>query len=278
MLKRFSLYLFLLLLSIQATKAQEWELGALAGASGYIGDLNPTNPIKFTNPAISFNIKYNFDPFNGLKLSFTQGEVQANDADSKSKYQQLRNLNFNSSISELALVYEFNFYEFIPGSSKHGFTPYAFFGFSGFLFNPKTEYNGQVVNLRDLGTEGQGTLLGTKKKYSNLAFAIPFGMGIKYNFASNYNIGFELGYRNTFTDYLDDVSKTYVDKTVLATTNGQIASDLSDRSGEVNSGVYIGETFSQRGDDSRRDFFMFTGITISYTFTPIKCPPFKKYR
>lgn len=258
--------------------AQEWEFGTNIGAMGYMGELNRHNPLKFTNPAASINVRYAFTPFSGLKLSLTQGSVQGSDATSNQTFEKARNLSFKSNITELALNYEYYFLPFTPGSGKEKFTPYVFVGISGFLFDPTAEYNGTTYNLRELGTEGQGTSMNKDKKYSNMNAAIPFGIGAKYNFIDNFNIGVELGYRNTFTDYLDDISKNYVDNAVLANTNGQISAILSDRSGEINNGVNLGEAYTQRGDASRRDFYMFAGLTITYTLTPIKCPKITSYR
>jgi len=270
--------IFILLLSSQRLMAQEWEFGMHVGGMGYIGELNRHNPLKITDPAGSLFVRYAFTPYSGLKLSFTQGAIQGADANSKQQFEKARNLSFSSNITELALNYEFYFFTFTPGSGKDRFTPYTFIGIAGFMFEPTAIYNGNTYNLRDLGTEGQGTPLNSAKKYSNTNYAIPFGIGMKYNFADNFNLGVELGYRNTFTDYLDDISKVYVDKTVLANNNGQLAAELSDRSGEINNGVNLGEAYTQRGDASRRDFYMFAGLTISYTLTPIKCPKISNYR
>lgn len=271
-------FLLLLLMIAKFSSAQEWEIGTNVGMMGYIGDLNRNNILKFTNPAASINVRYALTPFHGLKLSFTQGTVQADDKDSKFDYQKARNLNFTSNISEIAINYEYYFFPFTPGSGKERFTPYVFLGIAGFRFEPTTELNGVTYKLRELGTEGQGTSFNSSKKYSNTALSIPFGIGFKYNFVDNFNLGLELGYRNTLTDYLDDVSKVYADKDVLENNNGIVSALLSDRSGEVNNGVYIGETNTQRGDASRRDFYMFAGITLTYTFTPIKCPKLSIYR
>jgi opacity protein-like surface antigen len=253
------------------SSAQEWEFGTKAGMMGYIGDLNTQNTFKFNRPAFGIDVRYGFTPFSGLKLSFLQGSVTADDANSTIASQKLRNLNFSSSVTEIALVYDYYFWPFTPGTGKYKVSPYVYFGIAGFLFEPTTEYNGNTVKLRELGTEGQGTVLNKDAKYSNFALAIPFGIGIKYNFADNFNIGLELGYRNTFTDYLDDVSGVYVDKTQLATLSSQLASDLSDRSAEVNNGTSVAETFTMRGDDTR-------SISLSYTLTPIKCPDFKIFK
>jgi hypothetical protein len=272
------LLIFFLLMLSKFTQAQEWEIGSSLGMMGYMGDLNRNNPMKFTNLAASINVRYALTPYHGFKLGFTQGGVQAYDKDSKNAFEKARNLSFKSNITELALNYEYYFYPFTPGSGKERFTFYAFAGVAGFRFEPLAEYNGTTYKLRELGTEGQGTSFNKSAKYDNIAISIPFGVGFKYNFIDNFNLGFELGYRNTLTDYLDDVSKTYADKDVLTNSYGQISALLSDRSGEINNGIYTGETYTERGDASRRDFYMFAGITISYTFTPIKCPKISSYR
>jgi Domain of unknown function (DUF6089) len=271
------LIVFILMFS-KLSHAQEWEVGSNIGMMGYIGDLNRNNPAQFTNLAASIHVRYALTPYHGFKLAFTQGGVKGSDQDAKSDFEKARNLSFKSNITEIALNYEYYFYPFVPGSGKNRYTLYAFAGIAGFRFEPLAEFNGSTYKLRELGTEGQGTSFNSSAKYDNLALAIPFGVGFKYNFIDNFNLGFELGYRNTFTDYLDDVSKTYADKDILTNANGQISALLSDRSGEINNGVYTGETYTERGDASRRDFYMFAGITISYTFTPIKCPKINIYK
>ncbi len=43
-----------------------------------------------------------------------------------------------------------------------------------------------------------------------MALVVPIGVGVKYALNERMNLGFEVVYRYTTTDYLDDVSKTYV--------------------------------------------------------------------
>lgn len=267
-----------MLMCAKSVLAQEWEVGSSIGMMGYMGDLNRNNPVKFTNAAATISLRYAVSHFHGFKLGFTQGGVQGSDKDAKTAFERERNLSFKSNISELALNYEYYFYPFQPGSGKNKYTLYTFVGIAGFRFEPLAEFNGTTYKLRELGTEGQGTSFNKSSKYDNIALAVPFGLGFKYNIVDNFNLGVELGYRNTFTDYLDDVSKVYADKDVLTNSNGLISALLSDRSGEQNNGIYTGETYTKRGDASRRDFYMFAGITISYTFTPIKCPNISIYK
>jgi hypothetical protein len=59
-----------------------------------------------------------------------------------------------------------------------------------------------------LSTEGQG-IYPDKKPYSLWQPTIPFGGGVKFAITENLRIGFEIGLRKLFTDYLDDVSTSY---------------------------------------------------------------------
>ncbi len=65
--------------------------------------------------------------------------------------------------------------------------------------------------LRGLGTEGQGNAAyPDRKPYGSMGICLPFGVGAKYAINPRMNIGVEISHRFTNTDYLDDVSKTYV--------------------------------------------------------------------
>ena len=95
---------------------------------------------------------------------------------------------------------------------RYRFTPYVTFGIGAFSYDPYAYYQGQKVYLRPLGTEGQGYrgLSGSQilRKYGRL-FSTGSGHEIQHQ-SQNINVGFEIAYRFTTTDYLDDVSKTYV--------------------------------------------------------------------
>lgn len=254
--------ILLLLLISSGTFAQNWELGGFAGSSGYIGDFNQNNPFKFTNAAIGFYAKRNFNGYFSAKLGYTYAKIKG--ADSLSTNQQLRNrnLSFFTPLNEVSLTGELNFFNYLPGISMKRWTPFIFAGFAFVNFDPKTNYNNTEYALRPLKTEGQ------QKEYPYAALSIPYGIGVKVNFYKSWNLAFELGYRAAFTDYLDDLGGVYADRNSLISANSKM---LADRSGEK-TGVYIGSTGSQRGDLRARDIYMITGISISYTFLSQKCP------
>ena len=85
---------------------------------------------------------------------------------------------------------------------------------------------------------------------------MPFGGGVKIGVSENFNIIFEYGLRKAFTDYLDDVSMTYVG---IPSEFNNITTELSDRSldGPQAAGI-------ARGDETNNDWYSFSGITLSF--------------
>ena len=256
-----SIVLFCFLLLSFSLKAQTWDLGGSLGAAGYMGDLNPSNPLKISGPALGIFGSRNFDGYWSLKLKYTFGIIAAADNNSSSLQLQQRNLSFRTFLNEGALTGEFNFFKYIPEVGQNKFTPFIYLGVGALGYNPQAKYNGHYYDLRPLTTEGQS------KPYPTVALTIPYGAGIKYNFMGKWNFIADIGYRNPYTDYLDDVSGLYPAKNKLSSP---LAQTLSDRSGEQ-TGVYIGTPGTQRGDGRPHDTYFFINLGISFTFISTKC-------
>ncbi len=252
--------------------AQRTEFGIWGGGSGYMGDINPSQPLKITDPAGALFLRINYNAFWALRLGVAQGKVRASDAESSDPNQRLRNLSFQSTISEVSGMLEFNLFKYAV-KTRYKFSPYVFTGLSAFLFNPQAEYQGSTYDLQPFGTEGQQKT-GKNDTYDLVSLAIPFGVGFKYNIGGKTTLAADIGYRKAFTDYLDDVSGNYAGAQTVQNNNGTIAAAFSDRSGEVNNGENLGRSGSQRGDGTKKDMFLLAGISITYTFVPQKCPTF----
>ena len=271
--------------------AQRSEFGVFGGGSYYVGDLNPKKHFLLTKPAAGLIYRYNFNPHFAFKGNAFLGSVEGDD--SKSGYNVKRNLSFVSPITEFSAQIEFNFFPFITGNSKYPFSPYVFAGVSLFKFNPKGELKDDIVNsngkvlyhkgtyaLQPLGTEGQGTsYYPDRKPYSLTKFAIPFGVGIKYNLFRKVSIGLEYGLRRTQTDYLDDVSTTYANPSVLSSENTPVSSVLSDKT-EVVEGQIINNTDLQRGNSKNKDWYSFFGVSVVFRlkFGNETCPAYGKQK
>jgi uncharacterized protein DUF6089 len=256
------LIIFLLLLSLSVSlRAQTWEIGGSVGGSGYLGDLNPNNPIKVSGIAAGVFVKRNFDGYFSAKLNYTYGQIAAADSTSSDPQFRQRNLSFKTQLNELSLIWEFNFFKYVPEAGQNRFTPFIYLGTGVVGYNPQAVYQGQTYDLRPLMTEGEN------KPYPKIAVSIPYGAGVKYNFSGKWNFIADIGYRNPYTDYLDDVSGLYPNKSKLSSP---IAQALSDRSGE-NTGNYIGSPGTQRGDLRSHDTYFFINLSISFTFVSSKC-------
>ena len=138
------------------------ELGIFTGASYYIGDLNQTQHFKNSHLALGIIAKHNINPRFALRGLVAYGTVSANDAQSPSKYNGVyknRNLSFSSTILEVGGGVEFNYFPFQIGNKNYRGSGYLFAEIAYFQMNPTTVYNGETIELRTLGTEGQGTPL-----------------------------------------------------------------------------------------------------------------------
>lgn len=249
--------IFLLPSNIQAQS----EAGIYFGGSYYFGDLAPGGHFKFFKPGGGILYRHTINPRWNFKGNVLYGKIWADDAESSDDYQIERNLNFESTILEVATEFEFNFMPFLAGHMKYPFTPYIFGGLAIFKINPKAEYNGVMYELHNMSTEGQGlTAYPDKKNYSLVQLGIPFGVGLKLNIAENYTLGVEYGLRKTFTDYIDDVSTTYIDTEDVLAEKGPVAAALADRSLNPNNENKVGK---QRGDSSIMDWYSFIGITFT---------------
>lgn len=262
-------------LSAQNSVVQEGEFGIGVGAAHYFGDLNTRAKLNAAKFAGSIFFRKNFSNYIALRIGASFAQLGYSDRyNTHNEYMYRRNLSFNSKVWELSLQGDFNFFRFMPGEAEYSFTPYITLGAGIFSYDPYAYLRGEKVFLRPLGTEGQGnSLYPDRKQYSSMGISIPFGGGVKYALNERFNIGFEILHRFTNTDYLDDVSKTYVDPAVFpanpdgSTSNGLL---LSDRSYEI--GEPIGGPGIQRGNSKQKDQFVTAMFHLTFNIQSYKCP------
>lgn len=255
---------------------QGWEAGGWLGTAFYLGDLNTNFDFTRPGPAGGIIARYNFNKRLAFKASANYLQVSADDATSSNPFERARNLNFQSDIFDGTFQFEFNFLSFKHGDKDEFFSPYLFAGFNIFHFNPKTEYQGEMVELRPLGTEGQFR----GEEYYSVSGGLAYGFGFKLSLSYEWSLNFELNARSLFTDYLDDVSTVYPDKRELEKLRGPVAVALSDRSGELGSEIngQIGRRGTQRGNSTNNDTFITLGVGLLYYFGDVRCPEYGKGR
>jgi len=258
-MKKYIIYFSLLIIS-NIVFAQKWDVGISAGLANYWGDLAPSIAFNETKPAASILARYNISTSFAWVNQFSAFQLSGDDKNFSSN--KIRNLNFTSNITEYSSFIEFNFVKFGPFKRDAKFTGFTYLGFAGFSFNPQTKFDGKTYDLADLQTEGVS--------YSKFSFAIPFGIGIKWLFTHNKCLEANVGFRRTYTDYLDDVSGKYIDPTSKTGVGGLLA----DRSWEV-AGEPQFKTGYQRGEPGYNDWYMQAMLTLSIRLpSKIKCAKF----
>ena len=263
-LKKLSFALFILFHTCFENKvsAQEFGLQINAGLMNYGGDLR-TTPYTFREVKLTAgaDIRYQINKF-AVRAGFNYGSIQSDDKKIKSFI--YRNLSFKTNITEASLCLE---YDIFSPDQDHKLIPYVFAGIGVYHYNPYTTYNSQKVYLQPLGTEGEGlSIYPDRKVYSLTNFEDPLGIGIKYKLSSNLLIGVEFNSRFLYTDYLDDVSKTYPDESELFKAHGQLAVDVSFRGDEIDPTLTY-PSGKRRGNPKHNDNYYTSVLTLTYIFS-----------
>lgn len=258
-----------LLLSFN-TWGQYSEIGFFGGGSNFIGDVGDYGFHLPKDYAYGGFYRYNFNGHWSIRAQVNYGRIRNADSLSSYDYRVNRNLSFESAILEGSVMLEFNFLEYETGR-RNSHTPYIMGGFGAFRFNPETEYQGQMYELREMGTEGQLTSENPAGFYADGSTFFIFGMGYRWSVADFIAIGIESTFRRTNTDYLDDVSGLYADPSVIEEARGPVAAALSDRSL-----IASDKRDTYRGNPQTNDWYVFTGITLQFKFGELyeKCASF----
>jgi hypothetical protein len=216
MTKRFPA-LILSLFLFMAGYSQQWKLKRIEGIVG-IGTANVYSDLggapdatsllfikditfRSTRPSVYAGLRYRIDPRSTVKLSLIYGYSKTQD------YAGSRNENrgFTSvtQLFEITANYEYYFLAehrqlrsaamfnrrgMINDYSSLG--AYVFIGLGATLFKPHLELTETRVGdhyKNNLGVTG----------------TIPIGLGIKYIISDKWILGYEIGYRQTLSDYLD---------------------------------------------------------------------------
>ena len=269
------------------------EIGINLGPTFFLGDLGGhrgigTTFIKDVNLPVTKFMKGLFltvspNEWIGFRLAAQLTYLEGSDNLITTKgvnetYRKDRNLDFKSNVSEAYAAIEiFPFSILNLGNDDYmsKIRPYVFAGVGIFHFNPMgslTDANGNISwhYLQPLHTEGQGFKeYPNRPNYKLTQLNIPLGMGVKYLLSNNVNVGLELLYRKTFTDYIDDVSTNYINHDLfnkyLSAADANIALQINDKSSGT--GITRTNPGDQRGnvknDDAYFSFVLKIGFKIA---------------
>lgn len=287
--KDFILTIAILFISSALLAQYRWDFGVNIGASNYLGEIGGEEEtrrdfvfdMKLNRTQMVFGVfgRYKITPQLAVNTGINYGRVKGSDSNSKNPARVARNLSFQNDILEISTRLELTLlYDNDVGGRGYynpDFRLYGFLGAGVIRHNPKATYNGtdqdligELLDLQPLETEGIS--------YNLWQFSLPAGIGLYFTHKKVHRFGWEIGYRTTFTDYIDDVSTTYA---YDMGDNSSIAAEMGNRTTEIsletaasyadeydletpNGGSYmVGE---KRGDPTNNDGYLFTQFSYSY--------------
>ena len=225
------------------------------GFANYGGDLQQKRyTLKQAGLARTIGIGYNLTNRLQVRGDYTFAKIGADDKQNASAVLQQRNLNFKANLFETALTLQYDLID----EDRYGLVPYLYAGIAYFKASPYTySADGTKYFLAGLHTEGQGLPNdASEPAYSTKHISIPFGFGLRMKLNDVFAVSFESGFRKTFTDYIDDVSSTYADYTLLNNYN-PVSAQLAFRGGEVKDGTSYPAAGTQRGNAANKDYYYF---------------------
>ena len=191
MKKAIGTWLLLLALtgSAQAQTEPEYrlEIGGAVGALTYLGDFNSAL-FKNVQPMGSLLAKYRLDPRRALSFNVGYGQLKGSDRDAKTYYPDTIDYSFKTSLVDVGLRYEYNFWPYGTGEEYRGakrLTPYIFIGL------------GATIAKADTADK------------TDVALNVPLGGGVKYKMADRLNLALEWAVHFTGSDVLDGAKDPY---------------------------------------------------------------------
>ena len=212
--------------------SQFHELGAVIAGSNYIGDVGSDRYISPRNIAIGLLYRYNVNTRYSLRAGLSLATLFENENKTNDINRFRRRYEFENKIQEAHAGVEFNFIDFNLHEDNNQITPYLFLGISYFRH--------QLLYV-----DSQGSSKANYVDYGrDQTFGLPLFVGVKWNPNPLFVIGLEVGVRYTFTDNLDGSNPTK---------------------------EYADQTHYKFGNVGNNDWFVFTGLTISFTFGDLPC-------
>lgn len=253
-------YFYLFVFCSLPGQAQHLEAGLSLGTASYGGELAADGidgNLRLLRPSAGIFGRYYFSDVLSVRTNVHVFRLKGDDALSD----RARNLHFRSANVEAGVQLEINIPGYQPYALYRPFSPYLFAGIGFMAFNPEAQYEGNWIELQPLGTEGQHLdAFPDRQPYPKSTLIVPLGVGVKYALNDEWNLGVQAGIRLTQTDYLDDVSSTYISDEEMAANSDPLAGILANRSGEP---VFTGQ---ERGDPTRNDTYFLVEVMISYNF------------
>ena len=188
MRKALLLILLLAAACVQAQTEPEYrlEVGGGLGAVTYLGDFN-SGIFNEMQPMGSLLAKYRLDPRRAMAVNISYGQLKGSSKNAKTYYPERQDYQFKTSLVDVGLRYEYNFWPYGTGLEYRGakrLTPYIYIGLGATEAKPDSIKTVVGVNM-------------------------PLGGGVKYKIADRLNLGVEWTIHFCSSDKLDGVDDPY---------------------------------------------------------------------
>ena len=301
-------YILLIMIVPISLMGQRWKQERASivfgpGTSHFLGDLGGgkkeaahffgVRDLDFvtTRPTAQGGYRYRIYEDFAVRGSLTYTLLSSKDEASQEIRRQARNLSFRSHVWDIGVQFEYSFirdkqaprYAFNSLSKARQISAFLILGGGGLYYNPQAYFDGEWVNLRPLGTEGQGhvesydyttnpakTEFATvyPKEYGKFTWHATIGLGTKYNINRYWSVGLDMTCRYTGSDYVDDAHDRYFNFEQEG-IDSPMAAELADR--QLYKGTDIehepwpsGQPY--RGDPDYNDAYILSIITVHYKF------------
>lgn len=189
----------------------KWMLGVHAGTMIYQGDLTPSRFGSYKTASFALGISAGkiLSPYFAIRANAVLGKLNGNDAVYDNPlWRKSRSFMFQSSVTELNAQLLWNPFGNNSNETGQRFTPYLFAGSGVSFVNISRDYSRMDTAVFGFNTKVQnGLRADTARSLPRTLFVLPVGAGISYFLGERWTLNYELGFRYTFTDYLDGFSQ-----------------------------------------------------------------------
>lgn len=222
------------------------------GTTRYAGDMNEPGNFAHLRLGAALNVAFTHRLTYQLSL---RAETQLYYIYGSHRYTRIdyNNLSFHSLNPDVWAGVQWDFWR--VNNPYRATIPYALAGVGLTYMTPKATYGGNSYSLAPLHTEGVA--------YNRLPLIIRYGFGLPLLAGERFKLNLEGTYTHVQSDYLDDVSTVYPDRSGMSS----LAVALSDRRAEI--GLPANQPGEQRGNSTKNDgYFGLSGRLVIVLMTP----------
>jgi len=178
--------------TVKAKKKQELFFGM--GPTAYKGDLSD----GFNKWSMSMHLGIKFNRWNKINGNFllTIGSVTGQNVgyafDDGNLPSPSPNRFFKTNIASINYEVHYNFI------NKEKLKVYASQGIGILRFQPQDEFGAGLVD--------QVFTRAVNETYGNITLILPTQLGVQYTLPNEYSVGVQVGFTNTLSDYIDNIS------------------------------------------------------------------------